>query len=181
MSKSLKTLQNLSKIGKVVSNIIFVFSMIGAIISIIAVTTIASVQKVEFEGQTVVNAVESTGTNFVTMIFLGVAIVITCTAIAILSKFAVNYFTNELEDGTPFTYSGAKELLRLGILSIAIPAATSTIIGIAYLITKSFWPALSDEIMIGEPISIGFGIVLIIMSLVFKHGAELEEKLKIDL
>jgi hypothetical protein len=181
MSKSLKTLQALSKIGKVFSNIIFIFSMIGAIISVIAVTTMASMQKLEIEGQTVVDAVESTGTNFVTMVFLLIAIGITCTAIAVLSKLAVNYFTNELDDGTPFTYAGAKELLRLGILSIAIPAATSTVIGIAFIITKYFWPALSDEIMIGEPISISFGIMLIIMSLVFKHGAELEEKLKIDL
>ena len=117
---------------------------------------------------------------FVTMVFLFIAIGITSTAIAVLSKLAVNYFTNELDDGTPFTYSGAKELLRLGILSIAIPAATSTVIGIAFIITKHFWPALSDEIMIGEPISISFGIMLIIMSLVFKHGAELEEKLKND-
>ena len=31
------------------------------------------------------------------------------------------YFKNELADGNPFTLRGAKELMRLGILTIAIP------------------------------------------------------------
>ena len=69
MSKSLKTIQTFAKIGKVIANIVFIFSIIGAIASIIAVSTIASIQNLEFEGQTVVGLVESSGVNFVTTVF----------------------------------------------------------------------------------------------------------------
>ncbi len=180
MSKSLKTIQTFAKIGKVIANIIFIFSIIGAIASIIAVSTIASIQNLEFEGQTVVGLVESTGISFVTTVFSCASSIVTCIGAAVISKFAVIYFTNELDDGTPFTYAGSKELLRLGILSVAIPMATSTVLGIAFIITKLFWPPLAEDAISGEPLSIGVGILLIVMSVVFKHGAELEEKLELD-
>ena len=181
MTRSLKTIQTIAKIGKLVSNIIFVFSIIGAIACIIAVSAIASVQNLEIEGQTVVSIVESAGMNFVSFIFSCVGAIISCIGSAVISKFAINYFTNELEDGTPFTYAGAKELLRLGIISVAIPVAISTVLGIAFIITKLFWPPLAEEALLTEPFSIGIGIMLIIMSIIFKHGAELEEKLQIDI
>ena len=44
-----------------------------------------------------------------------------CAGEAVLARFAEVYFKNELKAGTPFTLAGAKELLRLGILTLAIP------------------------------------------------------------
>lgn len=47
-----------------------------------------------------------------------------CAGEAALAKFAESYFRNEQKAETPFTSAGAKELLRLGILTIAVqPAA----------------------------------------------------------
>lgn len=177
MTKSLKTIQTIAKIAKVISNIIFVFSIIGAIACILSVSAMASTQNFEIEGQTIVTLIESSGMNFVTFMFSCVSAIIICIGSAIVSKFAAIYFSNELEDGTPFTYAGAKELLRLGIISIAIPLATSIILSIAFVSTKLFWPSLSEDALTGDSISIGFGLMLIVMSVIFKHGAELEEKL----
>ena len=181
MSKSLKTIQTFAKVGKVIANICFIISIIGAIGCVIAVSAILGVKDLEIEGRTVVGIVESTGVNFVTTVFSCSSAIVTCIGSAVLAKFATNYFSNELEDGTPFTYNGAKELLRLGILSMAIPAAISVILGIAFTVTKLFWPPLDEAALVNEPISITVGLMLIIMSFVFKHGAELEEKLQIDL
>ena len=41
-----------------------------------------------------------------------------CAGEAVLAKFAEHYFKRELTDGTPFNLGGAKELMRLGILTI---------------------------------------------------------------
>ena len=41
---------------------------------------------------------------------------IVCAGQAVLAKFAETYFKNKLQAGTPFTFGGAKELLRLGVM-----------------------------------------------------------------
>lgn len=176
MEKTLKTIQTFAKVGKIVANIIFIFSIIGAIFCTLAVAILAGTQNMEFEGMTVVGLVEESGVNFVTTVFSCVISAIACIGSAVIAKFAVNYFTNELDDGTPFTYAGSKELLRLGIISVAIPMAISIILGIAFTITKLFWPALSESAMSENSFSIGVGLMIIILSFVCKHGAELVEK-----
>ena len=178
MSKSLKTIQTFAKIGKIIANICFIFSIIGAIGCLIAVSAIVGTKDLEFEGQTVVGLVEATGINFVTTVFSCASAIVICIGSAIVAKLAVNYLSNELEDGTPFTYNGAKELFRLGILSMAIPAGISVVLGIAFTVTKLFWPPLDESALINDSISITVGLMLIIMSFVFKHGAELDEKIQ---
>ena len=176
MGKTLKTIQTFSKVGKTIANIVFVFSIIGAVFCTLALAVFAGMQDMEFEGTTIVGLIEETGTNFVTTVFECVASAISCIASAVIAKFAANYFTNELDDGTPFTYAGAKELLRLGIISVAIPAAISIILGIAFTVTKLFWPMLSDTAISENSFSIGVGLITIVMSFVCKHGAEVVEK-----
>ena len=73
---------------------------------------------------------------------------------------------------------GAKELLRLGIIFSAVPVGLSTITGIALIITKLFQPTLDESMISNEPISIGIGIMLIILSFICKHGAELADELQ---
>lgn len=181
MSKSLKTIQTISKVGKIISDIIFIFSIIGAVACIIAVSALASSQNVVLEGQSMIDLIESVGINFVTVMFSCAASILACIGSAVVAKFASNYFANELEDGTPFTYAGSKELLRLGILATAIPVAISIIISVAFTITKIFWPMLSEEAIANDSVSIVFGLMLIVLSIVFKHGAEIVEKMQNDI
>ena len=178
MNKTLKTIQIFAKIGKVISTIVFIFSIIGAVITLIALSALIGLKDIQLEGKTFVSLLEESGLNFVTAIFSLAVAFISCIGSAVVSKFAEIYFSNELELGTPFTFDGAKELLRLGIIASAVPVGLSTITGIALIITKLFQPTLDESMISNEPISLGIGIMLIIFSFICKHGAELADELQ---
>ena len=178
MNKTLKTIQIFAKIGKVISTIVFIFSIIGAVVTLIALSAIVGLKDVQLEGRTFADILWETGVNFATMIFSCAISILSCIASAVVSKFAEIYFTNELELGTPFTFDGAKELLRLGIIATAVPVGLSTITGIAFTITHLFYPHLDESMISNEPISVGIGIMLIILSFICKHGAELADELQ---
>lgn len=89
----------------------------------------------------------------------------------ILFAFALRYFNAEQADGTPFTQRGADQIKRLGIRTIVLPLVAVILIAVVYAIfdlpqqAGSDWSNLPSVIM---------GIVLILASLVFRYGAELE-------
>lgn len=93
----------------------------------------------------------------------------------VLLTFACRYFTLEQTQGTPFTEKGAKSLLTLGILSIALSAVEASVRAAIYEIMK-----VSE---IAEEFSSAWGVILgvclILFSLIAKYGAELEQKAKI--
>ena len=93
-----------------------------------------------------------------------------------LAKFAEVYFRNELQAETPFTLAGAKELLRLGILTITIPAgcavAESIVEGVIVGFMKVEKAAAMDMYFDNEA-SIVLGIMFILGSLLCRCGAEL--------
>ena len=68
--------------------------------------------------------------------------IVLCAAEAVLSKFAELYFKNELADGTPFTMRGAKELMRLGVLTIMIPLGMVIVCSIGVAIADNFFPEI---------------------------------------
>ena len=175
--QTLKTIQTISKVCKILANVVFILSLVGAIILLIAIPMIITLPRLAPEADILLELIESEGGNMGTIIFSCAAGLVSCVGGAVVAKFAANYFSNELEDGTPFTYNGAKELLRLGILSLAIPAGISLLTSIAYGITKIYYPALSSEGLSNASVSIGTGLVIILISFVFKYGAEIQEKL----
>ncbi len=83
--------------------------------------------------------------------------------------FAVAYLKQELADGTLFTASGSKSLLRLGILSIALPLISAAV---SCVIFGVFDVEVPGDYGNGSAIIVG--IVLILSLLVFSYGAELE-------
>ena len=88
-----------------------------------------------------------------------------------LAKFAQVYFTNELADGTPFTLAGAKEMMRLGILTICIPAGTTLLTIIARAVIAEVCGEIADlRLDCGE--SIALGVMFLIASLLCRYGAE---------
>lgn len=86
-----------------------------------------------------------------------------------LFLFAFRYFKQEQTDGTPFTQHGADQIRRLGIRTIVMPLVAVILAAVFYQIfgvqDAGSWNNLS---------SISMGIVLILASLVFRYGAELE-------
>lgn len=100
-----------------------------------------------------------------------VAGIIICIGEAVLARFAENYFKKELKDGTPFTLSGAKSMMRLGILTMCIPVVVEILIEIAYIIMKNVLTGVG-EVNVDMNISFGIGIMFIVTSLICRYGAE---------
>lgn len=177
-TKTLGTIQKLSNVGKILSKIVFIFSIIGFVGCIAGIISLSvfpdggfKIGGMTIHGLAETNADISMGTAYTAM---AIAIVF-CAGEAVLAKFAGNYFKHELDAGTPFTFDGAKEMLRLGILTICIPAATSTIAAITYAIMSHAFTGV-DKLDFSNAFSIGLGVMFIIMSLICKHGAEVSQK-----
>ena len=97
-----------------------------------------------------------------------------CAGEAVLAKFAEHYFKRELTDGTPFNLGGAKELMRLGILTICIPLGTQIIAEIVYAVMEQTMQGVTP-LQLDNTGSVTLGIMFIVMSLICRYGAELHE------
>ena len=90
----------------------------------------------------------------------------------IMMVFAVMYFHTELKDGTPFTLAGATRVRRMGIARI-----------VATIVADVVCSLLSDFVdsnLLYSIESVGglfFGVALILASLIFRHGAELQAQI----
>ena len=93
----------------------------------------------------------------------------------ILLTFALRYFKAELADGTPFTKRGAEEIKRLGIRFIVLPLVASILAAVVCQLFDQLQSAGRDW---GNLSSLCTGIALILASLIFRYGAELEEQVK---
>ena len=176
--KTLKTIQTLSKIGKILSKIIFIFSLIGGIGCAVGILTLALIPEgIKFDGMTIHALIETKAEASMGTMYAAMAVsMVLCAGEAVLSKIAETYFRNELAAGTPFTLAGAKELFRLGICTICIPLGTqllASVIGAILALALGDVSSLSiDSYSSG---SFGMGISFLIMSLFCRHGAELTE------
>ena len=174
MQSTLKTIQTLSKIGKILSKIVFVFCIVGGCFCLVGLFSMAlSSESLKIGGVTIHSMIEksaeigSIGTIYGAM----AAGAVLCAGEAALAKMAQRYFKNELDAGTPFTLTGAKEMLRLGICTICIPIGTMVIAHIIYGIFKHFFSDMAD-FSPGNIVSVGLGVMFIIMSLICRYGAE---------
>ena len=97
---------------------------------------------------------------------------------AVTAKFAEAFFRNELAAGTPFTLDGAKELCRLGILSIAVSIGCSVFAavtsGIAASVTNAAESAAFD-IRFSISGNIALGVMFIVTALLCRYGAETKD------
>lgn len=176
---SLPTIQKLSKLGKVLSNIAFILSIVGCVgclLGMIALQT-GGGKVLKLGGVTIhglVDEISGIGNRGITAGLCGWLVV--CVGQAVPAKFAVLYFHHELDAGTPFTASGAKELLRLGIMTIAIPLgcdiAGSIVAGIAAGLMQAE-TASRMELNFDSSGSILLGIMFVLGSLLCRYGAEL--------
>ncbi len=86
---------------------------------------------------------------------------------------AYNYFSHQIKEGTPFTRSGATIVLRLGMLATLFPAFV-WLIGYVFAWSMGTSDGFEFDINISMMIS---GVLIVLMSLLLKHGAEIQEKL----
>lgn len=173
-TKTLDIIQKLAKIGKAFSKIIAVCCIIGAVGCIVGIASLlttgyveCSVDGISLHGLIENSAKISIGTLYAIMT---VALIL-CIGEAIIAKQAEKYFRNELAAGTPFTFEGAKEMMRLGICIISISIGTVIAAPIAYAIINHYHSNVIGMNLNGA-VQIGMGVAFIISSLLCKLGAE---------
>ena len=88
----------------------------------------------------------------------------------ILLAFAYRYLKAEQADGTPLTREGARQIKNLGIRTIVLPMVAIIVAAVVSAIFHLHQSTGGDW-----NISVAMGIGLILTSLVFRYGAELEE------
>lgn len=176
-TKTLDTIQKLSNLGRILSKIVFIFSLIGAIGCAAAfVSTLLLPESLQLGSVTIKGLVDLTDeinpNEIAAAMLTGV---ITCTFEAVLAKLAERYFRNERKAGTPFTFAGAKELRRLGICAIVLPIAALVAAEIVNEVMQHFLTGVSN-LDLAQSGSVGIGIMMIVASLLCKHGAELTQQ-----
>lgn len=167
--KHLKTIQTIVNVVKIIANVIFVLSIIGACGCIIGLVALGFFGNSEF--------MESISIS--SSVFGAISGLIWCIAESIVAYMTMNYCKGELEAGTPFTYDQSKEIFRLGLFAIIVPFAASIIEAAAFGITALIDPQIIEAgSEISSSLGIEFGLTLLFISVLCKHGAELAEKLQ---
>lgn len=119
------------------------------------------------EAMAQIDALIDQGTYYKTLALL-IDDTITCAMAAPLYGAVLRYLKAELADGTPFTDSGAAALRRLGVLTIVLPIISLALRTIPYSAFAVALPGDRSNVETVIP-----GIMLILMSVVCRYGAEL--------
>ena len=169
---TLQTIQKTFRVFHVLAKIAFIFSIVGAALcavgALCVVSGLTDVSGLTVFGQPVM-FFGSSGVHYALAALLSDMVILISDAI--LLGFTDRYLALELTEGTPFTGNGANTLRRLGIRYIYIPIVTAVI---ASVIIVAFDAEPGRDI--SNLPELTTGIVLIITSLIFRYGAELERK-----
>ena len=155
------------KVAKIIAKLVFIFSIIGGAGCLISLVTLPLVENLELIQSFVGEEIE-----FPTAYSSCCSGFIVCVGEAIFAFFAERYFANVVKTGTPFTLEGSKECFRLGLTSIIISAAASLVAGLVIAVITSL-TELTPDFDVEATFSISTGLFLLFLSLIFKHGAEL--------
>lgn len=178
MKNPLKTIQVLAKAGKIISTIAFVCSIVGAVLCVVGITSLAvgAEGALRLGGVNIYGIIERNADMSVGGMCASMAAgVFSFAAGAVLAAFAKRYFRREMDAGTPFTNAGADEIFRLGILTIVLPLAAQLLSEITNGVLREAMNG-AGKVTFDNGGAIGMGVVFLVMSVVFRYGAQLEEK-----
>lgn len=174
-SRGMSTLTKIQKVMRVLSiviRIVMVLSFVGG--GLLAITGVVCLcaEKFTLPGrlQTLLVDVGEFSNVEVGLALLADAVLLLADGIMLI--FAVMYFNTELKDGTPFTMAGAIRVRRMGIARIVATIVADLI--------YSFLTDFVDSNLLYSVESTGglfFGVALILASLIFRHGAELQSQI----
>ena len=170
---TLKVLGKLARLGKVLCRIAFVCCIVGFCLCGAAIASLALGLEPLRLGRVTINGLIFTEASVsMTMMYAAViTVMILCASEAVLARFALSYFQRALSDGTPFTFGGAQELKRLGILTICLPLGAQVVSEIVYAaLTHGAAKIFSLRLSFGG--SVLLGALFIAASLLCRLGAE---------
>lgn len=172
--KTLNTIQTLSKIGKVLSKIIYICCIVGLIgcgVGIVAM--LVGTETLKLGGVTLHSVLEAEAAVSTGTVWSAIAAgLILCIGEFFVSRMAYRYFENELNAGTPFTLDGAKDLLHLGISLILIPIVTAVLAQVAQAVIAQFM-GNAEKLNFDSFDSVSLGVMFIVVSVLCRYGAEL--------
>ena len=177
--KTLNIIQKLFRIGKVLSKIMFIFCIIGFCGCIVGILSMAlGAPTLKIGGVTLENILNTKAEVTIGTVYAAMAAgMILCAGEAVLAKFAEHYFKRELADGTPFTLAGAKEMQRLGILTICLPIGTQIVAEIVYAVIEQTMQGVAP-LRLDSAGSVALGVMFIVMSLICRYVADMYEESK---
>ena len=171
--KSLQTIQKTFRVFQILAKIAFVFSIVGASICALgaacAMTWYNGGRVFSLFGQPIPAFAEGADLQRAYAALLSNLVYLTTDAI--LLGFAGRYLRVEQAEGTPFTERGAKLVQRLGVRCIWMPIVSIVVVSV---ITTCLGAKGGGDV--GNLPGVITGIVLILASLIFRYGAELEKK-----
>lgn len=173
--KSLTTIHKTFHVFKILSKVFMIMSFVAAGLALLGVTCAlvwrngGTVVGADFE--TMLSLTNTAGVD--QMIAELLADTVFALTDAVLLLFAFLYFSSEQTDGTPFTHRGACRIKNLGVKVIVLPLVAAIISAVIY---GCFGLPTSGHRGYGTPVVLG--IMLILASLVFHYGAELEANVK---
>lgn len=169
---TLQTIQKTFRVFGILSKIAYIFSIIGAVFCAVG----ALCCLVWYNGGHVFSLFGEPIFDFAAQgdVSRAMAVLLSdlvfLSADAILLFFANRYFTREQLDGTPFTQGGAELVKKLGIRCIYLPIVAAVIVSVLLLCLGQ-----ERDGDINNLPSVATGIVLILASLIFRYGAQLEQ------
>lgn len=175
----MKTLNTIQMLSKILSKIVFIFCIIGFCGGVVGILSMAlGAPTLQFGGVTLKSILDTGADPTAGAVYAAMAaVMIFCAGEAVVAKFAEHYFKRELADGTPFTLAGAKEMQRLGILTICIPIGTGIVAEIVHAVMEQTMHG-SAPLQMNIDSSVALGVMFIVMSLICRYGAAIYEENK---
>ena len=172
--KSLQTIQKTCKVFQTLTKIAMILCFIGS--GLLLLGLICSIV-ISSTGAAVSGGVETlykltASASFYEMVGTLLAEFVLALTDALLFAYTYKYLSQELSDGTPFTETGATMVRKLGIKLIVMPIVAAVIAATIY---ASFGMDAAEP---DNGASVVMGIALILVSLILRYGAELEQKNK---
>lgn len=171
--KSLKIVQTIVKVFKILAEIAMICAFVAAGLGIVCGSVVLSTDNTAIWDMFVSFGVEEAGYTRTQLGVLLLAHSAEAIATAITAMFTFFYLKAEQRDGTPFTFDGAKGLLRLGIIYMVIAVVEAIVVSV--LLSAFGLRSLEDNISAVVDGNFATGIVFILLSFVFRYGAELEQ------
>lgn len=170
--KSLEIVQKLAKIAEIVCKVIYICALVGcgACAVGLILLPLGAGEILKLGGVTIHGILSRTVGVPQACVTLAGSLVV-CAGEAVVARFARNYFTRELQAGTPFTREGAKELQTLGILTLTVPFGCAMLAYVAQEVAGQLLDADFARWM-GPEGSVTLGVMLLVVSLLCRCAAE---------
>lgn len=171
--KSLEVIQKIVKVLRILAKIAYIFCIIGAVASAIGTASLFAIDENSEIWKKALEAIQPDTIDLAAVRCTCLTGVFVCAAGAVLSWFSKRLFEDDLAAGTPFDRNICKDVLKVGIIYLAVSVVSGIIIAIIY--------ACFNLDADGSGFS-GFttGIVYIICWLLCRYGADVKDGVGVD-